>query len=144
MTDLAKDYTPPVISLEEACKEYEIKITKDDLLTIDNIQGILGSGVNEVTLVFSKEKNRLEVKGDFKSVTCTNVKVKTISNPGNLFDNLEDTKIHIQCSHWMFPCPNYNHDTIKRNLERAICAIMEIGRCEVESFSTGIVNYTND
>ena len=47
-------------------------------------------------------------------------KVKKISNKGNMCDNIADTKLHIQCSHWMFPCPDYKYENIKRNLEKSI------------------------
>lgn len=137
-------YEPPVKTLKEVVEEYEIKFTKDDLLTIDNLQGVLDSGVEECTLWYDKDKDAVTVQGKFKSVACTNVKVKKISNKGNICDNIPETKLHIQCSHWLFPCPDYRRSNIKRNLERAICAILDIGSCEVESFSTGIVENDSD
>ena len=137
----AKEYEPPVITLKEAVKEYDIKITKDDLTVVDSLQTILTSGVDEVTLSYDKKHDAATVKGNYKSVTCTNVKVKKISNKGNMNENISDTKAHIECSHWMFPCPDYKYSNIKRNLERAICAILEIGTCEVASFSTDIVEF---
>ena len=144
MSKLANKYDPPVITLKEAVKEYEIKITKKDLLTIENLYGVMSSGVEECTLWYDKDKDRIDVNGNFKSVTCTNVVVKSISNKGNICDSIANTKAHIQCSHWMFPCPDYKYSNIKRNLERAICAILDIGTCEVKSFSTNIVEFDED
>lgn len=137
------DYTPPVLPLKEVAKEYEIKFTKDDMTVVESIRNILDSGVPEVTVKTDKNGN-VKVEGDYKSITCTDVKVKKISNKGNMNDSIADTKLHIQCSHWMFPCPDYKYDNIKRNLENAICAILDIGTCEVESFHTDIVDYTKD
>ncbi len=133
---------PQVVSLADAVKKNGIKITKKDILTIDSILNILDAGTPEVVLRFSKDKNRVDVTGDYKSVSCTNVKVKKISNKGNMCDSIADTKLHIQCSHWMFPCPDYNYENIKRNLEKSICAILDIGTCEVESFQSGIIEYS--
>ena len=131
----------PVVSLANAVKEHGIRITKEDIVAIDSIVNILDSGTPEVVLRYSKEKDRVEVTGDYKTVSCTNVKVKKISNKGNMCDNIADTKLHIQCSHWMFPCPDYKYENIKRNLEKSICAILDIGTCEVESFQSEIIEY---
>ncbi len=133
----------PVVSLADAAKEHGIRITKEDIVTIDSIMNILDAGTPEVVLSYSKDKDRVEVTGNYKSVSCTNVKVKKISNKGNMCDNIADTKLHIQCSHWMFPCPDYKYENIKRNLEKSICAILDIGTCEVESFQSGIIDYTS-
>lgn len=134
----------PVVTLSDITKKYGIKITKEDFTTVESIENILASGVNEVTLCYDKDRERVTVQGDYKSVTCTNVKVKSISNKGNMNDSISDTKLHIQCSHWMFPCPDYKYSSIKRNLETAICKILGIGECEVESFNTGIVEFDED
>lgn len=135
-------YTAPKISLAEAVKEYEIEISKNNLTVIDQIRDILDSGVESVSIV--KGKKGIEVKGDYKTIQCQNVKVEKI-NGKSYFDNITQCKLHIECSTWCFPSPDYKYSNIKRNLEKAISSILGIYEVKVKSFSTGIVEYdTNE
>lgn len=126
--------------LNDIVKTTEIVFTQNDLQVLNNLQGILSSGVESISLKCDST-GKIIMDGDFKSITCTNVKVKKISNKGNICENIADTKAHIQCSHWLFPCPNYKYSIIKKNLEIAIENILNISQVEVESFSTNIVEY---
>lgn len=127
-------------TIQEAVKDQPITFTQDDLVLANSILDVLESGVKGIKLVMDT-MGRVTVDPEcYKSVSCTNVVVSKISDGGDI-GNKTEAKVHIQCSTWMFPCPDYKYDNIKRNLEKSISTILHIREVEVKSFNTRIVEY---
>ena len=131
------------MTLLEAVREQPIEISAgmESEALAASILDILRSGVKTIRLVPTEKGDKVEVDPTcYKSITCTCVKLKTLSDRGD-FGTKSEARLNIECSTWMFPCPDYNYTNIKRNLERAICAIHHIRHVEVKSFNTGILEY---
>lgn len=135
-------YAPPKIDLKTAVEEYEIEFTKDNCSTLYQLINILESGVDKVSLKIN-DSGIIEATGNFKSIHCNNVKIKSISDKG-ICESKTDAKFRIETAFWSFPCPDYKYSNIKRNLERAICEILHIQNCEIKSFLTEIVEYDSN
>lgn len=130
----------PSRTIKSAVKERPITLTQEDLVLANSIVDVLESGVKGVKLVMD-HMGRVTVDPEcYKSVACRCVRVKKISDGGDTGSKTV-AKVQILCSQWVFPCPDYKYETIKRNLEHAICSILHIREVEVESFTTDIMEY---